>query len=115
MQTFNVSIDFITAALDARFEDKKDLWGNTASIDLWDNILDMITDCGIGEGCNSPSEFVDNYLINGEFITRDGLSANDARSYGIELDDDGTVSDEAWSTFCDECVVSNNDYACRQF
>ena len=115
MYTFNVSIDFITAALDARFEDKKDQWGCEASIELWDNVLDIVTECGIGEKCGSPSEFVDNYLINGEFITRDGLSANDARSYGIDLDDDGTVSHRAWSDFCSDCIVSNADYACRQF
>lgn len=115
MTTFNVNIDFITAALDARFEERKDLWGNAASIDLWEDVLNMVNWRGIGESCGSPSEFVDNYLINGEFITREGLSQSDARSYGIDLDDDGTVSHGAWSDFCSDCIVSNADYACLRF
>lgn len=115
MQTFNVNIDFITTAIDARFEDRKEQWGNTASIELWNDVLYVVSECGIGEKCSSPSEFVDNYLINGEFITREGLSENDANSYGIELDDDGTVSHGAWSDFCGDCIVSNSDYACLRF
>lgn len=115
MNNQSININFIIAALEARFEDVKDIWGNEASLALWDQVLDMIEDCGIRENTNNPSEIVDNYLINGEFVSRDGLSENDARSYGIELDDDGTVSHEAWSNFCGDCIVSNSDHACIQF
>jgi len=115
MSTQTISINFIIAALEARFEDVKDIWGNEASLALWDQVLDMVEEYGISENTSSASEFVDNYLINGEFVTREGLNKQDATSCGIELDDDGTVSDDEWQYLCDNAVVYNGEYACIRF
>ena len=63
--TFNVSIDFIIEALQARYDNVKDLWGGEAANQLWEQALNMVEECGIGDNVTSPSIFVDNYLING--------------------------------------------------
>ena len=70
-KTFNVSVDFIIDALQARYDNVKDLWGGDAAHDLWQQALDVVEECGIGDNVTSPSIFVDNYLINGEFVSKE--------------------------------------------
>ena len=69
--TTNVSIDFIIDALQARYDNVKDLWGGEASHQLWEQALNTVEECGIGDNVTSPSIFVDNYLINGEFVSKE--------------------------------------------
>ena len=64
--TFNVSIDFIIEALQARYDNVSNLWGGEAAHELWEQALNMVEECGIGDNVTSSSIFVDNYLINGE-------------------------------------------------
>ena len=40
--TFNVSIEFIIDALQARYENVKDLWGCNAAHELWEQALNMV-------------------------------------------------------------------------
>ena len=70
-QTFEVSIQFIIDALQARYDNVKELWGNNASQELWEQALQMVEECGIGDNVTSPSIFVDNYLLNGEFVSKE--------------------------------------------
>ena len=69
--TTNVSIEFIIDALQARYDNVKDLWGGEAANQLWEQALNMVEECGIGDNVTSPSIFVDNYLINGEFVSKE--------------------------------------------
>ena len=66
----NVSTEFVIDALQARYDEVENLWGCPASMSLWDQALDVVTECGLGEHVTSPSIFVDNYLINGEFVSK---------------------------------------------
>ena len=70
-QTFNVSIQFILDALQLRYDNVKELWGGDAAHELWEQALAMVEDCGIGDNVTSPSIFVDSYLINGEFVSKE--------------------------------------------
>ncbi len=70
-QAFNVTTDFIIDALQARYNNVKDLWGGDAAHELWEQALSMVEECGIGDNVTSPSIFVDNYLINGEFVSKE--------------------------------------------
>ena len=70
-QTFNVSIKFIIDAFQARYDNVKCLWGGEAAQQLWEQALSMVSECGIGDNVTSPSIFVDNYLINGEFVSKE--------------------------------------------
>ena len=84
-RTIEVNVEFVIAALESRYDDVKGKWGCQASHDLWDQALSLVEDCGLGT-CSSPSAYVDNYLINGEFVSRFNISENDCRYYGIEFD-----------------------------
>ena len=114
-----VNVEFVVAALEARYDDVKGLWGNEASAALWEQALSLVEDCGLGK-CSSPSEYVDNYLINGEFVNRFNISKNDCNSYGIEFDlsaeGEIIINDGEWNQFCqDNALIYNDEYACLQF
>ena len=132
-----VNIDFVIDALEMRYNDVKDQWGCEASHDLWEQALDMVRECGFS--CSSASEYVDNYLINGEFQNKiddmeywventsqfdeinalqksiDELSETDDQK-GYQQAELGTLIDDAWQEYCqDNALIYNDEYACLQF
>lgn len=92
-----VSKDFVRHALEARFRQVKDAWGSEASIALWEQVLDKLmlrTDFSY-----PPSYYVDNYLVNGDFLTRTEEQ-----------------TDTAWQDFCsNHAIIYNDKYACFRF
>ena len=122
--TFNVSIEFIIEALQARYDNVKDLWGGEAANQLWEQALNMVEECGIGDNVTSPSIFVDNYLINGEFVSKeddlqiwldceyDDLSDDDKEVYECEAE----YIEQKWQEYCSEnATLYNDEYACLSF
>ena len=122
--TTNVSIDFIIEALQARYDNVKDLWGGEAANQLWEQALNMVEECGIGDNVTSPSIFVDNYLINGEFVSKDDdlqmwldceyddLSYDDKEVYECEAE----YIEQKWQDYCSEnAMIYNDEYACLSF
>ena len=122
--TFNVSLDFIIDALQARYDNVKDLWGGEASHQLWEQALSMVEECGICDNVTSPSIFVDNYLINGEFVSKeddlqwwldceyDDLSEDDKECYDSEEE----YTEQKWQEYCSEnAMLYNDEYACLSF
>ena len=122
--TFNVSVDFIIDALQARYDNVKDLWGGDASHQLWEQALNMVEECGIGDNVTSSSIFVDNYLINGEFVSKeddlqtwldceyDGLSDDDKEVYECEAE----YIEQKWLEYCSEnTMLYDDEYACLSF
>lgn len=90
----NVSRDFVEQALQARYEDVVDVWGDTASKSLWTPFLDMLLEAQ--ELTGTVNEIVDNFLINGDFVNRE------------------TDQTEAeWERYCaNNALVYNAKYAC---
>ena len=123
-RTFEVSIDFIIDALQARYDNVKDVWGGDAAHQLWEQALQMVEECGIGEDVTSPSIFVDNYLINGEFESKeddkqywldceyDDLSEEDKEYYECEAGYLKQKWDEHVTT---NAILYNDNYACLGF
>ena len=122
--TTNVSIEFIIDALQARYDNVKELWGGEAANQLWEQALNMVEECGIGDNVTSPSIFVDNYLINGEFVSKeddlqmwldceyDDLSDDDKDCYECEED----YIEQKWQEYCSEnAMLYNDEYACLRF
>ena len=122
--TFNVSLDFIIDALQARYDNVKDLWGGEAANQLWEQALNIVEECGIGDNVTSPSIFVDNYLINGEFVSKeddlqmwldceyDDLSDDDKECYECEEE----YIEQKWQEYCSEnAMLYNDEYACLSF
>ena len=123
-RTFEVSIDFIIDALQARYNNVKDLWGCEASHKLWEQALSMVEECGIGDNVTSPSIFVDNYLINGEFVSKkydksqwldsdyETLSDDDKEFYECEAE----YIEQKWDEYVtNNACLYNNNYACLSF
>ena len=113
-QTFNVSIDFIIDALQARYDDVSGRWASYAAHDLWQQALDVVKECGIGDNITSPSIFVDNYLINGKFVSKD-----DDRQWWLDCDSDDLSEDETdekWKKYCEKnACLYNKNHACITF
>jgi hypothetical protein len=108
-QMINVPVEFVIDALDARYNDVKDQWGCEAAHELWEQALDLVKECGLG--CSSASEYVDNYLINGEFVSKE-----DVMYWRDETLEEYEDIDEAWEEFCqDNALIYNDEYACLQF
>lgn len=122
--TFNVSIDFIIDALQARYDNVKDMWGGEAAHQLWEQALATVEECGIGDNVTSPSIFVDNYLINGEFVSKEddkqwwldcdynSLSEDDKEYYECESE----YIEQKWQGYCSKnAMLYNDEYACLSF
>ena len=112
-QTFNVSIEFVINALQSRYDEVKDLFGNKASRQLWTQVLEVVEACGIGDNVASPSEFVDNYLINGEYVSKKDVN------FWLVGDSEELLQDEIsekWLEYCENNACLYNDYhACLSF
>lgn len=117
-RTIEVNIEFVIAALESHYDDVKDQWGNSASEALWEQALSLVEECGMG--CSSPSAYVDNYLINGEFVSKydahqNGYISKDQCEYD-EGEEQWIATDEAWEKYCqDNALIYNDEYACLQF
>ena len=123
-QTFNVSIQFIIDALQSRYDNVKELWGGEAAQQLWEQALSMVEECGIGDNVTSPSNFVDNYLINGEFVSKEddkkhwldyeyeNLSDDDKEFYEC----DAEYIEQKWDEYVtNNACLYNDNYACLSF
>ena len=122
-QKFEVSIEFIIDALQARYNNVKE-WGGEAAHELWEQALSMVEECGIGDNVTSPSIFVDNYLINGEFVSKEDdknywldcdyelLSTDDKQVYECEAE----YIEQKWQEYCSEnTMLYDDNYACLSF
>ena len=113
-QTFNVSAQFIIDALQARYDEVSGLWASYAAHDLWQQALDVVQECGIGDNVTNPSIFVDNYLINGEFVSKE-----DDKKWWLDCDDvelSEKEIDEKWNDYCEKnACLYNDEYACLGF
>ena len=123
-QTFEVSIQFIIDALQARYDNVKELWGGDAAHKLWEQALSMVEECGIGDNVTSPSIFVDNYLLNGEFVSKE-----DDKNYWLDCeyenlpdcekdfyDCEDEYIEQKWQEYCENnACLYNGNYACLGF
>ncbi len=88
-----VTQDFVEQALQARYDDVVDTWGDTASKSLWVPFLEYLLDAQ--ELTGTPSEITDNFLVNGDFTTR------------LE-----TQTQYQWDSYCaTKAIVYNSEYA----
>lgn len=125
----NVPVEFVIDALQSRYDDVKELWGCDASEALWDQALQLVEECGLGENVTSPSIYVDNFLINGEFVSKEDNIEDwlhktshdecfeqlnyEGDEYDQWLDDN---FDHFWNEYCqDNALIYNDDFACLQF
>ena len=115
----NVSVEFVIDALQARFDEVSHRWSCAPSEALWEQALQLVEECGMGENVTSPSIFVDNYLVNGDFVSKnEGVeywitetSYSDANYESCE-----DTFNDAWNEYCEnKAILFNADYACLSF
>ena len=125
----NVPVEFVIDALQARYDEVKELWASDASAALWDQALQLVAECGLGDNVTSPIIYVDNYLINGEFVSReenieDWLHKTSHEGFLEQLDYEGDEYDQwlddnfdnFWDEYCqDNALIYNSEYAYLQF
>ena len=117
--THQVSSDFIVEAIETFFDMRVTNcpdWVNDARLSLKDAMIDLCAECGVGD--NTPSSIVDNFLINGDFVSREDWEEAQGFDIDAETDEEEAqeIKNEAWQKFCqDECILHNDDYACRSF
>lgn len=129
-RTIAVSVDFVIDALESRYQEVWDLWSNEASRSLWVQALELVEECGLGDNITSPSLYVDNYLVNGEFVSKESdveywlenTSWDIDREALVDYSDDEirehleSVLDEYWQEYCqDNALIYNEEYACLSF
>ena len=134
----NVPVEFVIDALQSRYDDVKELWGCDASEALWDQALQLVEECGLGSNITSPSIYVDNYLVNGDFTSKkddngywipetslDGeiTALIDQMHNETDLNEIDNLKDlindlitDAWNEYCqDNALIYNDDFACLCF
>ena len=114
-----VSSEFVIDALQARYDEVENLWGCDASAALWEQALQLVEECGLGENVTSPSIYVDNYLVNGDFTSKKNdveywISETSYSDANYESCED--TFNSAWNEYCqDNALIYNDDFACLQF
>ena len=109
----NVPVEFVIDALQARYDEVKEVWGCDASALLWEQALQSVAERGLDKNVTSPSIYVENYLINGEFVSK----IADVEHWLDSNQPNGANDlDEAWEEYCqDNALLYNDEYACIQF
>ena len=124
-----VPVEFVIDALQARYDEVKELWGCDASAALWEQALQSVAERGMGDNVTSPSIYVDNYLVNGEFVSKeenieDWLHKTSHEGFLEQLNYGGDEYDQwldnnfdnFWDEYCqDNALIYNGEYACLQF
>ena len=125
----NVPVEFVIDALQARYDDVKDLLGCDPSASLWEQALQLVEECGLDKNVTSPSIYVDNYLVYGEFVSKednieDWLHKTSHEGFLEQLNYEGNEYDQwlddnfdnFWDEYCqDNALIYNSEYACIQF
>ena len=115
-----VSSDFIVEAIETFFDMRVTNcpdWVNDARLSLKDDLLDFVENCGVSADA-TPSSIVDNFLINGDFISRDDWEEEQGFNIDAETDEEEAkqIKNEAWQEYCtNESTIYNDDYACLSF
>ena len=94
MANILVTTWFVRAALYARYVAVYEIWASEADSALFDKYVDHL--CSFGELTHDVNHYVDNYLINGQFVCREH-----------------DLFEGSWEDFCNaHGVIYNDDYCC---
>lgn len=85
---------FVRAALYARFNEVKTIWSSSADSALFDKYVDHLI--ASGELTEDVNYYVDNFLINGQFVSREH-----------------DLFEGSWEDFClERGIIFDDDYCC---
>lgn len=106
MKYVQILMDDYLQLLEERFEVCESCnWVGDAERELFPLVLDLISEVGVDPEKSAPSYVVDNFCVNGEFISREDF----------EEHPDWYSSYDDWDEVRDDALVSTDDYACMSF
>ena len=110
-RTVTISMSLYLELLEKELQEANDAWGNEATRALSPKLLELIEDTEFFDSSDAhdPSYISDNFVVNGEFISRaefteDGPYAGYFSQYNGD-----------WQALCDDALVYDDNYACMQF
>ena len=101
--TVSIPMSYYIELLEERFKTVPQDWHSEAADSLWPQYIELIEEVGPGEHA-APSYVVDNYLINGEFISKQDWAESYPEGYKKYQGN--------WEQFCqNEANIYNDSYA----
>lgn len=101
--TVSIPMSDYIELLEERFKTAPKDWHSEAADSLWPQYIELIEDAGPGEH-TAPSYVVDNYLVNGEFVSKEDWAESYSKSYEQYAGN--------WEQFCeDRAIIYNDSYA----
>lgn len=98
--TVSIPMSDYIELLEERFKTAPQDWHSEAADSLWPQYIELIEDAGPGQN-TSPSYVVDNYLINGEFVSKEDWSESYPEAYRRHQGN--------WEQFCENEALIYND------
>ena len=80
-RTIEISMACYIGLLDERLKYANDMWGGEESIALAPKLLDLIENVGGLSGDNDPDVIADNFVVNGEFISKEEFKQGGEAEY----------------------------------
>lgn len=110
--TITISMDTYLKILEKELAEANDRWGKEASKSLTPYLLQLIEDVGgLGQN-NDPDYIADNFVVNGEFISKEDDFIPENGGYHNEYEQ----YNGNWEEFCsDNALVYNDEYCCLRF
>ena len=100
--TIQILMDDYIELLENRYNQVQQ-WHSTAAQELWENFLNLIRECPPTPEQSHPWNIVDNYLINGEFVSKENWEGD---YYHKKY--------QTWDNLCEDAIVYNDEYALMQ-
>lgn len=110
-RTVAISMSLYLELLEKELKEANDAWGNDATRALTPKLLELIEDTEFLDGSsdNDPSYISDNFVVNGEFISKSEFTEDGPYSgYFSQYNGD-------WQALCDDALVYDENYACMRF
>ena len=98
--TVSIPMSDYIELLEERFKTAPQDWHSEAADSLWPQYIELIEDAGPGQNA-APSYVVDNYLINGEFISKKDWAESYPESYKEYQGN--------WEQFCQDMAIIYNE------
>lgn len=108
-RTIEISMSTYISLLEKELKEANDMWGGEASIALAPKLIELIEDVGALGQNNDPDYIADNFVVNGDFISRAEFTEEGPYA-GTFVKYNGD-----WQALCDDAVVYDENYACMQF
>jgi len=109
MNTIEIDFDVYEELLDHRYNEVYDSWGSELSDELYPLLKETLKECPPSPENTDPKNIIDNFLVNGELISRDDFTEDGQHSYYWQQ------YNGDWDKLREDALFSNEKAACMRF